>query len=118
MPCTTILAGPKATEDGALYISRNEDCSPDDAKRLVYHPAMKNAEGAVFRSFRNDFTWPLPPESLAYLSVSDSATDGASEGEAGFNEAGVGITATETIFASAASLAIDPYLPKTGVIED
>lgn len=56
MPCTTILAGPKATEDGALYISRNEDCSPDDAKRLVYHPAMKNAEGAVFRSFRNDFT--------------------------------------------------------------
>ena len=87
MPCTTILAGPKATEDGALYISRNEDCSPDDAKRLVYQPAMKNAEGAVFRSFRNDFTWPLPPESLAYLSVSDSATDGASEGEAGFNEA-------------------------------
>ena len=118
MPCTTILAGPKATEDGALYISRNEDCSPDDEKRLVYHPAVKNTEGSVFRSFRNDFTWPLPPESLAYLSVSDSATDGASEGEAGFNEAGVGITATETIFASAASLAIDPYLPKTGVIED
>ncbi len=118
MPCTTILAAPGATSDGAFYISRNEDCSPDDAKRLVYHPSRDNAPGALFRSFRNDFTWPLPPHSLAYLSVSDSATDGASEGEAGFNEAGVGITATETIAMSPETAKVDPYLPQTGVIED
>lgn len=118
MPCTTILAGPEATADGSLMISRNEDCSPDDAKRLIWHPARDNAPGALFRSFRNDFTWPLPPHSLGYQSISDSATDGASEGEAGFNEKGVGLSATETIFASKASLALDPYLPYTGVIED
>lgn len=118
MSCTTILAGPAATESGALFISRNEDCSPDDAKRLIWHPAKDSAPGALFRAFRNDFTWPLPPHSFGYQSISDSATDGASEGEAGFNEKGVGLTATETIYASRKALAIDPYLPLTGVIED
>ena len=118
MSCTTILAGPAATASGSLFISRNEDCSPDDAKRLIWHPARENAPGSLFRSFRNDFAWPLPPRSLGYQSISDSATDGASEGEAGFNEAGVGLTATETIYASRTALAADPYLPLTGVIED
>ncbi|MCG5031383.1 C69 family dipeptidase [Mesosutterella sp. OilRF-GAM-744-9] len=118
MPCTTILAGSGATADHSLIIARNEDCAPDDAKRLLWHPAQKACPGRVFRSFRNDFAAPFEAAPLGYQSVSDSATDGASEGEAGFNEAGVGITATETIFASAASLALDPYLPLSGVVED
>ncbi len=118
MPCTTILAGSQATADGSLFISRSEDCSPDDAKRLVWHPARDNAPGEIFLSYREDVTWPLLPRALCYLSIAVSATDGASESEAGFNEAGTGLSATETIYASDRSLALDPYLPLTGVIED
>ncbi len=39
-------------------------------------------------------------------------------GEAGFNSAGVGMSATETIYNGRAALAADPYVTKTGITED
>ena len=39
-------------------------------------------------------------------------------GACGFNEAGMGLTGTESIFASEAALAVDPYVKETGITED
>jgi len=39
-------------------------------------------------------------------------------GAVGFNEAGLGVTGTESIFARDDALAIDPYNKETGITED
>lgn len=39
-------------------------------------------------------------------------------GATGFNELGVGVSGTESIFASPKALAFDPYVEETGITED
>lgn len=66
----------------------------------------------------NNFTYPAAKNALQYTSNSDFDTNGTSFGAAGFNSAGVGMTATETVFNNAQVLAIDPYVITTGIGED
>ncbi|MBJ3817039.1 C69 family dipeptidase [Shimwellia pseudoproteus] len=115
--CTTVLVGNQASADGSYIVARNEDFSAANAKHMVIHPAVHNQQG-VFKSHGNDFTWPLPKEALRYSAIHDFDTADKSMGEAGFNAAGVGLTATETIYNGAAALKADPYVEKTGITED
>ncbi|KJF79866.1 dipeptidase [Photobacterium angustum] len=118
--CTTILVGNQVTVDGSFIIARNEDHEAINAKRFNFHPA-EDAQLSDFHSIGamgNDFTYPAAKNALQYTSNSDFDTEGTSFGAAGFNSAGVGITATETIFNNAQVLAIDPYVTKTGIGED
>lgn len=64
----------------------------------------------------NDFTYPLPENSLRYTTIPNWKTQ--LHGACGFNEAGMGLTGTESIFASEAALAVDPYVKETGITED
>lgn len=115
--CTTILVGDGATTDGSFIVARNEDYSATNAKHMVIHPAVTNQQGE-FKSHSNDFTWPLPKAAMRYTAIHDFDTQDKSMGEAGFNSAGVGMSATETIYNGKAALAADPYLEKTGITED
>lgn len=91
-------------------MQRNDDgegaISPSS---LQYHPARQGP--AVFRANLNQLQLELPGPGLAYLSLpagplGDPASGRNTSGEAaGVNEAGVAISATESIYNSAAALA-------------
>lgn len=115
--CTTLLVGNQASADGSFIIARNEDGSANNAKHMVIHPVSFNQQGE-FKAHRNDFSWPLPEMAMRYTAIHDFDTDDNSMGEAGFNSAGVGMSATETIYNGRAALAADPYVTKTGITED
>ena len=115
--CTTILVGNHATVDNSYIVARNEDRSADRAKHFILHPATHNDE-SIFKSHSNDFTYPNPKNGLQYTSISDYDTQNKSFGSAGFNSAGVGMSATETVYNNDKVMEIDPYLEKTGINED
>lgn len=115
--CTTILIGNQATIDGSYIIARNADHSPLVNPHWFNHPHQTNKHGE-FKSNSNSFSYPLPQTSLAYSSFSKAKTQDTSFGSAGFNELGVGMSATETIYNNPTALAIDPYNDETGINED
>lgn len=118
--CTTIIVGKEATADGSIIIARNEDNSgASDAQNIVRHAPRQ--EAAVFVANDNAFTWNLPPNALGYVAFPKWQSEGRKDlsfEETGINDYGVAISATETIFNSAAVLAVDPYVQGTGLTED
>ncbi|MEM8182836.1 C69 family dipeptidase [Morganella morganii subsp. sibonii] len=116
--CTTIFVGENASSDGAQYIARNEDMNPANPKVLQVNQEKINKD-TEFKTNLNKFTYTLPEKAMRYTTIpewNDKAQFRFSSN--GFNDAGVGISATETIFANDASLKIDPYVEDTGIIED
>ena len=116
--CTTIVFGEKASADGSFIVARSADSSSLKAQHFVIHPARQGQTG--FYSCKahggvNDFTYPLPENSLRYTTIPNWKTQ--LHGACGFNEAGMGLTGTESIFASEAALAVDPYVKETGITE-
>ncbi|WP_265497504.1 C69 family dipeptidase [Providencia rustigianii] len=117
--CTTLLAGSDATTDGSLIIARSADSNALKAQHFVIHPAKKNQSGIYStkeHNGANNFTYPLPKQSLRYTTVPNWKTQ--LHGATGFNELGVGVSGTESIFASPKALAFDPYVEETGITED
>ena len=117
--CTTILVGKDATTDGSTIIARNEDGTfANAAVHFLYH--QPRAKGYTFQSAsENKFTYQMPDNLLGYSAAPswdtrNSASGGTFE-EMGFNSAGVGMSATETIFSNDKTLAVDPYLEESGV---
>ena len=117
--CTTIIAGEEATADGSFLIARAADSNALKAQHMVVHPAKKGQSG-MYRTAdhkgANHFEYPLPAESLRYTTVPNWQTQ--VHGAVGFNEAGVGFSGTESIFAKPEALAADPYVKDTGITED
>ena len=107
--CTTIIVGEKATADGSFLVARSADSSSLKARQSGIYSTK--AHGGA-----NDFTYPLPETGMRYTTVPNWKTQ--LHGAVGFNEAGLGITGTESIFASDAVLAIDPYNKEKGITED
>ncbi len=117
--CTTIIAGNLATVDGTIYVARNADNSPLKVPYYIFHEA--STKGPTRYSTRakggvNDFTITLPAKTLAYSSIPNWKTK--IHGAAGFNSAGVGISATETIYIKPEVLKKDPFNTRTGITED
>lgn len=109
--CTTLLVGNQASADGSFIIARNEDGSANNAKHKVIHPVAFHQQGE-YKAHRNNFSWPLPETAMRYTAIHDFDTNDNAMGEAGFNSAGVGMSATETIYNGRAALAADPYVTK------
>lgn len=108
--CTSYIVGRAASGDGSVIIARNDDGEGAvDPSNLVYHPARDAP--AVWRSNINALQVTLPAPGLAYFGVpngplADAAAGRNTSGEAaGINSAGVAISATESIYNSAAALA-------------
>lgn len=105
--CTSYIAGRDATIDGVVIIARNDDGDgATTPSSLVFHPARDGP--AVFRANLNNLTIELPAPGLAYFALPDGVALDArnTSGEAaGWNAAGVAVSATESIYNSAAALA-------------
>ncbi len=118
--CTSVIVGQKASSDGSLLFARSADSSALKAQHFVIHPACDWPEGSVYRTKdfdgATDFSWPMPAHTLRYSTVPNWKTQ--LHGAVGFNEAGVGISGTESIFARDDALALDPYNKTTGITED
>ena len=119
LACTTVVVGEGATADGSFLVARAADSSALKAQHFVIHPAKKNQSG-MYRTKDHDgatnFEYPLPKESMRYTTVPNWKTQ--LHGAVGFNEAGVGISGTESIFARDDALKLDPYNEETGITED
>lgn len=118
--CTSILVGEKATADGSFLLARSADSNALKAQHFKIHPAKTWPEGAMYRTQdfhgATAFEYPYPREAMRYTTVPNWQTQ--LHGAVGFNEAGVGITATESIFARDDALLLDPYNKETGITED
>ena len=118
MPCTTILIGKAASYDGSTIIARNED-SPNgqfEPKRMeVVHPSE---QPSTYTSTASHFSFKLPPNPMRYTAVPDAVLGHGIWAAAGFNEANVAMSATETITSNERVLGADPlveYEPAEGV---
>lgn len=117
--CTTLLVGSEASADGSMMVARSADSDALKAQHFVIHPAKQGQSGvhsSKAHNGANDFSYPLPKNSLRYTTVPNWKTQ--LHGATGFNEKGVGVSGTESIFASPEALAFDPYVEDKGITED
>ncbi|GMN89942.1 C69 family dipeptidase [Francisella sciaenopsi] len=117
--CTTIIVGKGASKDGSILIARNVDGPSDSAAvRFIYHPPK--TQGYIYQNFEepeNKFQYKMPNNLLGYSGLPDWQTDNRGYEESGFNDLGVSISATETIFSNTKVLEIDPYV-EDGISEE
>ncbi len=113
--CTTIIAGRSMTADGAMMLGRSEDYDVMEAKNLEIYPDRPQGP-KEFVALDSDFRCELPESALGYTALAPFCMRGT-WGSAGYNTAGVGMSATESIFSNEKALAADPLVP-AGVAEN
>ncbi|WP_261529980.1 C69 family dipeptidase [Campylobacter lari] len=119
LACTTILVPNEASKDGSWLVARSADSKADKAQVFLIHPRVENQKGIYSTKAHqgmNDFTYPLPTKSFQYSTIANWQS--TLHGATGFNEMGVGISATESIYAKDELLKFDPYNEKNGISED
>ena len=109
-----IIVGSKQMADGSMISARSDDSRAIRATRLAWYPAGKGPE--EFVALDRPFRCPLPPTRRAFSAL-ERADLPYHWGEAGFNDAGVGMSSTETIFSKEEVLALDPYVHE-GIAEN
>ena len=91
MPCTTILAGRKATYDGSTLIARNDD-SPSGVfmpkKFVVVHPQEQPRH---YRSVISHVEIDLPDDPMRYTAMPNAVDGSGIWAAAGVNAANVAI---------------------------
>ena len=121
MPCTTLLAGRKATYDGSTMIARNDDSAAGryTPKKLVI--VTPDQQPHIYRSVISHVEIELPDEPMRYSAVPNVLPDEGIWAGAGINAANVAMTATETIASNERVLGADPlvvYKPADGEIPE
>jgi dipeptidase len=107
--CTTIIVGKNVSADGSILIGRNVDAGKGNHPiHFIKHAAV--AKGFVFKSVQSKFTYQMPDGLMSYTGLPDFDGKSQSYEEAGFNSAGITMSATETILSSDAALKADPYM--------
>ena len=121
MPCTTLLAGRKATYDGSTMIARNDDSAAGryTPKKLII--VTPDQQPRIYRSVISHVEIELPDEPMRYSAVPNVLPDEGIWAGAGINAANVAMTATETIASNERVLGADPlvvYKPADGEIPE
>ena len=93
--------------DGSMIYARSDDSTSVKATKLAWYPAGKGPD--EFVALDSPFRCPLPPIRRAFSAL-ERADLPYHWGEAGFNDAGVGMSSTETIFSKKEVLDLDPYV--------
>ena len=114
MACTTILVGRKASYDGSTMIARNDDSGSGHftPKKFVVVPPQEHP--AVYRSVLSHVEVELPGSPMRMTAMPNAVEGKGIWAAGGVNEAGVGMTATETITSNPRVLGADPlveYIP-------
>ena len=107
MPCTTILVGRNASNDGSTMIARTDD-GYFDVKKLVSVDPKKQPR--KYKSVIGHLTVELPDNPMRYTSCPSVDPTHGVWAATGINEANVGMTATETITTNARVLGADPMV--------
>ena len=113
--CTTIIIGQEQTADGSMIVARSEDWDAMEAKNYEIFEGTDNGP-REFVAKDSPFRCELPEKALGYSALSPYNLHGH-WGSAGFNTAGVGMSATESIFSNEEVLKHDP-LVENGVAEN
>lgn len=111
MPCTTILAGKKATYNGSTMIARNDDNGNGHFEIKKFDVVLPEQQPRVYHSVLSHVTIELPDNPMRYTAVPN--TNPEAKGiwaAAGINAANVAMTATETITTNQRVLAGDPLV--------
>ena len=117
MPCTTILIGKHATYDGSTIIARDEDSPNGEFTPKKLAVVRPEDQPRTYTSVISHLTIELPETPMRYTSVPDATPKDGIWAEAGFNEANVAMSATETITSNERVLGADPlveYVPARG----
>lgn len=119
IPCTTLLAGKKATVDGSTMIARNEDYGHalNPKRVVVVKPADQPKE---YQSITTKCKVDLPDNPMQYTALPENDTKIKTMGEwaeGGINSANVTMSATETSTTNSRVLGVDP-LVKKGIGEE
>lgn len=118
MPCTTILIGKDASYDGSTIVARNEDSPNGQFEPKRFTVISPEEQPRVYTSTASHLTIELPDTPMRYTAVPDAICGHGPWAAAGFNEANVGMSATETITSNPRVLGADPlvkYTPARGV---
>lgn len=107
--CTTIIVGNKQTADGSIVLARSEDLELRNVINLESFAPTDNGP-TEFVARQGGFHCTLPSKALGYTAMPGTGQSGE-WGAAGFNSAGVGMSSTESIFASARAEELDPLVP-------
>ena len=107
MPCTTILVGKKASNDGSTMIARNDD-GFFDVKKLV--TVMPDKQPKTYKSVIGHLEIELPDNPMRYTACPNVDKKDGIWAATGINAASVGMTATETITTNPRVLGADPMV--------
>ena len=114
MPCTTILVGKNASNDGSTIIARNDD-GGFEAKKIIVNKPEKQPR--IYKTVISHLSVDLPEKALRYTTAPSVSTKNGVWPACGINEKNVAMTATETITSNPRVVGADPYVkyqPKTG----
>ena len=107
MPCTTILVGKQASNDGSTMIARTDDGHFDVKKMIVVNP---KDQPKIYKSVLSHVEIPLPENPMRYTACPSVDKSQGIWAATGINEANVAMTATETITSNPRVLAADPLV--------
>ena len=107
MPCTTVLVGKKASNDGSTMIARTDDGHFDVKKLIVVEPKPQKKS---YKSVLSHVEIELPEKALRYTACPSVDPKNGIWAATGINEANVAMTATETITSNPRVLAADPLV--------
>ena len=117
MPCTTLLVGKKASYDGSTLMARNEDAGSGSYESKKFIVVKADEQPRHYKSVLSSFEIDLPENPMRYTAMPNADPKSGIWGEAGFNEANVAMSETETLTSNARVLGADP-LVKSGIGEE
>lgn len=107
MPCTTVLVGKKASNDNSTMIARTDDGFFDTKKVVVIEP---DKQPKKYKCVNSHLTIELKEKAMRYTAAPSVDKKNGIWAATGINEAGVGMTATETITSNPRVLSADPLV--------